>query len=38
MEVDRQNCPYSNEMVLNDPVTMKRSLLQNPFEKFERKL
>jgi hypothetical protein len=37
LKVDRQNCPYSEEMVLNDPVAMKRSLLQNPFEKFERK-
>lgn len=37
LKVDRQNCPYSKEMVLNDPVAMKRSLLQNPFEKFERK-
>jgi superfamily II DNA or RNA helicase/SOS-response transcriptional repressor LexA len=37
LKVDRQNCPYSNEAILNDPVAMKRSLLQNPFEKFERK-
>lgn len=36
-KVDRPNCPYSQEDYLNDAAAMKRNLLQNPFEKFERK-
>ncbi len=35
--VDRANCPYQNPQQLANPVAMKQSLLQNPFEKFERK-
>ncbi|HPS57656.1 MAG TPA: DEAD/DEAH box helicase [Spirochaetota bacterium] len=35
--IDRNNCPYQNrEYVLNKEL-MKRSMLENPFEKFERK-
>lgn len=35
--IDRDNCPYQNrDYVLNKDV-MKRSMLENPFEKFERK-
>ena len=37
IRVDRSNCPYAQDGVLQDRATMKRSLLQNPFEKFERK-
>jgi hypothetical protein len=35
--VDRKNCPYMNIEYLNDEAEMKRSMLNNPFEKFERK-
>ncbi|MDD9303025.1 MAG: hypothetical protein HUK40_12065 [Desulfobacter sp.] len=37
IKVDRANCPYIQEETLDDMVIIKRSLLQNPFEKFERK-
>lgn len=37
LRVDRPNCPYAQNDVLQDRTFMKRSLLQNPFEKFERK-
>ena len=36
LPVDRPNCAYNRDF-LNDPVKVKRSLLSNPFEKFERK-
>lgn len=36
LPVDRPNCAYTQEY-LNDPVKVKRSILSNPFEKFERK-
>jgi len=34
---DRANCPYNKHEVLADEAEMQRSLLRNPFEKFERK-
>lgn len=34
---DRKNSPYNNREYLEDKTKMKRSLLENPFEKFERK-
>lgn len=34
--VDKKNCPYTLEY-LSDYKAIKRSLLENPFEKFERK-
>lgn len=34
--VDKKGCVYTKEY-LSDSVKMKRSILQNPFEKFERK-
>lgn len=37
LQVDRENSPYNNLEYLVDKNTMKRSLLINPFEKFERK-
>jgi phage repressor protein C with HTH and peptisase S24 domain len=37
LAVDRDGCPYSNINKLNDANYMQRSLLANPFEKFERK-
>ncbi|MBN2725275.1 MAG: class I SAM-dependent methyltransferase, partial [Deltaproteobacteria bacterium] len=37
LAVDRENCPYNNSELLEDRSIMKKSLLQNPFEKFERK-
>lgn len=37
LAVDRSNCPYSKVKVLDNRINMKTSLLQNPFEKFERK-
>ena len=37
LQVDRENCPYSNINFLNDDSKLKKSILQNPFEKFERK-
>lgn len=36
LPVDRQRCPYNKEF-LNDVVKVKRSILTNPFEKYERK-
>lgn len=36
LPVDRPNCAYNTEF-LNDLVKVKRSILTNPFEKFERK-
>ena len=36
LPVDRQRCPYNREF-LNDQVKVKRSILTNPFEKYERK-
>lgn len=37
LKVDRLTSPYAKTSFLNDPAAMKRNLLQNPFEKFERK-
>ena len=37
LSVDRENCPYSELEFLKDDSLLKRSMLQNPFEKFERK-
>jgi hypothetical protein len=37
LQVDKTNCPYQHLNTLDDRTTMKKSLLQNPFEKFERK-
>jgi len=37
IKVDRPKSPYSNSSFLDDFNQMKRSLLANPFEKFERK-
>lgn len=34
---DRKECPYNRPEVLTDEAEMQRSLLRNPFEKFERK-
>ncbi|MBL4903059.1 MAG: DEAD/DEAH box helicase family protein [Desulfocapsa sp.] len=34
---ERPNCPYNQRDVLGDQKKIQRSLLQNPFEKFERK-
>jgi superfamily II DNA or RNA helicase len=36
-KVDRDNCPLSNINYLNDDGKIKKSILANPFEKFERK-
>ena len=36
LPVDRPNCVYTRDF-LNDSVKVKRSILSNPFEKFERK-
>ena len=36
LPVDRANCPY-DERMLTDAKRMRRSMLTNPFEKFERK-
>ena len=36
LQVDRSTCPY-NEDSLKDTKTICRSMLTNPFEKFERK-
>ena len=35
--VDRPKCPYNDRAYLQSKTQMKNSLLQNPFEKFERK-
>lgn len=37
LPVDRNNCPYSKTEILQDRKYLIRSLLENPFEKFERK-
>ena len=36
LTVDRKTCPYTSDY-LNDRKSVKRSMLTNPFEKFERK-
>lgn len=36
LKVDRNGCPYTTD-TLNDISYVKRSMLTNPFEKFERK-
>lgn len=36
LKVDKSNCPY-NKVYLNNNKLIKKSLLENPFEKFERK-
>ena len=36
LPVDRDNCVYDREYLMND-TELKRSILSNPFEKFERK-
>lgn len=36
-QVDKPKCPYQYPEKLDDKAFMKTSLLQNPFEKFERK-
>lgn len=35
--VDRPNCPYNERSYLQDTRVLTRSMLENPFEKFERK-
>ncbi len=37
LKVDRENCPYSEINFLENNSKLKTSILQNPFEKFERK-
>ena len=37
LPVDKDNCPYNLITYLEDSAKIKISLLQNPFEKFERK-
>ena len=37
IQVDKGNSPYNELKFLDDSISMKRSLLSNPFEKFERK-
>jgi len=37
LSVDRKNCPYAELEFLENDTLLKRSILQNPFEKFERK-
>jgi len=37
LKVDRENCPYSDIEFLENNNKLKMSILQNPFEKFERK-
>ena len=37
LTVDRENCPYSDIEFLQNNSKLKTSILQNPFEKFERK-
>lgn len=34
---EKTNCPYNNKAFLENTTELQRSLLQNPFEKFERK-
>ena len=36
LQVDRKSCPYDEKM-LKDKSAVKRNMLTNPFEKFERK-
>ncbi|SEA76198.1 Helicase conserved C-terminal domain-containing protein [Oribacterium sp. KHPX15] len=36
LQVDRKSCPYDDKM-LKDKSAVKRNMLTNPFEKFERK-
>lgn len=36
LQVDRKTCPYNEEM-LKDRKAIRRNMLTNPFEKFERK-
>lgn len=37
LTVDRKNSPYNKLEFLNDEAELKKSMLTNPFEKFERK-
>jgi superfamily II DNA or RNA helicase len=37
LQVDRTKSPYNRGEMLRDDKLLKRSMLQNPFEKFERK-
>ncbi len=37
LQIDRPKSPYNREEILNDKKFLKNSMLQNPFEKFERK-
>jgi len=37
LQVDRAKSPYNREEMLNDQKAIKKSMLDNPFEKFERK-
>jgi hypothetical protein len=37
LQVDRFNCPLDNPDILRDKNRIKASILENPFEKFERK-
>ncbi len=37
IQVDKENTPYNELKFLDNSISMKRSLLSNPFEKFERK-
>jgi len=37
IKVDRDNCPYLDREFLENDSLLKRNILQNPFEKFERK-
>lgn len=34
---EKEKCPYNRQMYLDDGQEIKRSILANPFEKFERK-
>lgn len=34
---ERENCPYRRKEYIDDSQAIQRSLLENPFEKFERK-
>lgn len=37
LSVDRPNCPFNDPEIIKDKSLVKRSILSNPFEKFERK-
>lgn len=37
LAVDRENCPYGNKAYIMDDKVLIKSILSNPFEKFERK-